>query len=140
MVVGRAKNRSFSGAASYGLGLGIIVFLVRRPQSEYFWVGNVDGRDWHRVARRCAGTSGRSSLTEQTLVHPKASASRSVRYPSGDQTRPLRLSFALAMILTMNARRFQRTHLLSAMGASLNASNDIGMGVTDLAPIVNQSQ
>ena len=38
------------------------------------------------------------------------------------------------MILTMNARRFQRTHPLRGLGDySLNASTDIGMGVIDLA-------
>ena len=57
-----------------------------------------------------------------------------------DHTRPLRLSLAHAMILTMTARRFQRTHLLSGMGSPLNASKDIGMGITDLAPILNQNQ
>ena len=41
------------------------------------------------------------------------------------------------MILTMNARQFQRTHPLSGMGSSLNASEDFGMGVTDLAPVCN---
>ena len=44
-----------------------------------------------------------------------------------------KLSFALAMLLTMNARRFQSTRLLSGMGSSLFASKDIGMGGTDLA-------
>ena len=48
-------------------------------------------------------------------------------------TRPPRLSFALAMILTIDARGFQRTHLLRGMGSSINASKDISMQVTDLA-------
>ena len=43
------------------------------------------------------------------------------------------------MVLTMNARRFQRTHPLSGMGSSLNASKDNGVGVTDLAPVVNEN-
>ena len=51
-----------------------------------------------------------------------------------DHNRPPCLSFAFAMILTMNARQFQRTRLLSGMGYSLNASNDIDTGVSDLAP------
>ena len=42
---------------------------------------------------------------------------------SRDHTQPSRLSFALAVILTMNTRRYQQ------------ASKDIGMGVADLAPI-----
>ena len=66
-------------------------------------------------------------------MHPKASASRSECYSSRDHTRLPRLSVALTVVLTMNARRFQRTHLLSGMGSSLNASKDVGVGVTDLA-------
>ena len=41
-----------------------------------FLVGNVDSRDWHRVARKCAGTSGRCSATGEKHVHPKASVPR----------------------------------------------------------------
>ena len=38
------------------------------------------------------------------------------------------------MALTVNARRFQRTHPLRGTGDySFNASKDIGVGVTDLA-------
>ena len=44
------------------------------------------------------------------------------------------MSFALAMVLTMNARRFQRTHPPSGMGSSLNASRDVAIGVIDLTP------
>ena len=77
-----------------------------------FLVGNVDSRDLHRIARKCAGTGGRCSVTGQKDVHPKASASRSKFSSSSDHARPPRLSFALAMVLTMNARRFQGTHPL----------------------------
>ena len=100
-----------------------------------FLVGGVDSRDLHRIARNCAGAGGRCGVSGEKHVHPKASASRCSR----EFTRPLRLSFALAMILTMNARRFQRTHLLSGMGSSLDASRDVGMGVA-LRPFVNQNQ
>ena len=58
---------------------------------------------------------------------------RSELCSSRGYTRPLRMSFALVMTLTMDARRFQRTHLLSGMGSSLNASKETGMGVTDLS-------
>ena len=63
-------------------------------------------------------------------VHPKASHhAQSVILRV---TTPVSLlSFALAMILTMNARRHQRTHPLSGMGSPLKASKDIGMGVND---------
>ena len=67
-------------------------------------VGHADNKDVHRIARRCASVSG------QKHVHPKASASRPLTHSSHDHTRFHRLSFALAMILSMNARRFQRTH------------------------------
>ena len=62
--------------------------------------------------------------------------------PSQKLTTTLRelLSFARAMIFTMDARRLQRTHLLSGMGSSLNASKWTCVGVTDLALVVNQNQ
>ena len=40
-----------------------------------FPVGDVDSRDLHRIARTCAGTGGRCSISGQKHVHPKASAS-----------------------------------------------------------------
>ena len=61
-------------------------------------------------------------------------------YSSRDHTRPLRLPFGLAMVLTMYARRFQRTFLLSEMGTALKAPKDIAVGVTHFAPIVSQDQ
>ena len=62
------------------------------------------------------------------------------RLPHHAHTRLHRLPFAFAMILTMNARRFQRTHPLSGTGSALNASKDIGMGVSDIALVVNKNQ
>ena len=44
------------------------------------------------------------SVSGRTHVHPKASPSRSQCYSSREHTRPPRLSFALVMVLTMNAR------------------------------------
>ena len=66
-------------------------------------VGNADNRDQHRVARRCVGTGGRCSETGEKHVHTKDSAPRSEFYSSRDHTKPRRLSFGLAMFLTMNA-------------------------------------
>ena len=87
---------------------------------------------WQRLAPYCASC-------DRTLqcVWTKTCSSKGFRITlreifSRDHTRPPRLSIALPMILTMDARLFQRTHPLSGMGSSLNASNDIGMGVTDL--------
>ena len=48
------------------------------------------------------------------------------RKASRDDARP-------PLTLPMISRRFQRTHLLSGVGFTLNASKDIGKGVTDLA-------
>ena len=75
-----------------------------------------ENRDLHRIARKCAGIGGRCSVSGQKDVQPKASASRSEFCSSRDHTRPARLSFELAMSLTMNARRFQKTHPLRLMG------------------------
>ena len=68
-----------------------------------FLVGKVDNRDLHHFARKCAGTSG---------PH---------------------LSFALAMVLTKNSRRFQRTRLfLGTAGCLISASGCFGVGVVGL--------
>ena len=90
-----------------------------------FLVGNVDSRNLHRIIRKCVGTVGCCSVSGQKHVHPKASVSRSEFHSSRDYTRSSRLSFALAMVLTMNARRVQRKPPLRGMGEySLNASKD----------------
>ena len=49
-------------------------------------------------------------------------------YSSLDHTRPARLSFALAMIPTMNSQRFQKTHPLRGVGSSLSASKGYWYG------------
>ena len=36
-----------------------------------FLVGNVDSKDFHRVARKCAGTGGRCKVTVQKLFIQK---------------------------------------------------------------------
>ena len=64
-------------------------------------------------ARKCAGTDGRCSVSKQKHVHQSASASRSEFRSSRDHARPPKLSFALAMFFTMNARRFQKTHFFA---------------------------
>ena len=85
--------------------------------------------DLHRIARKTAGTGGRCSVSgEKTMLIQRLPSSRG-------HTRPPRLSFALVVVLNMNARRFQRTHCLSGSGSSLNASKDIGMEISDIMPI-----
>ena len=49
----------------------------------------------------------------------------------------LRSSFAIALLLTMNARRFQRTH---PFGGVSTRKKEIVLGVTGLAQILNQLQ
>ena len=132
MVLERVTNPDSCGTASHGLGAGGTFYIFGSPcrKRTLFLVGNVDSRDSHRIARKCAGTGGRCSVSGQKHDHPKTPASRSEFCSSRDYSRPLSFFF-----LALNARRFQRTHLFSGMGSSLNASKDIGMGVIDLAPI-----
>ena len=101
-------------------------------------MGNVDGRDRHRIARKCAGTGGRCSVTGQNLstLKPHHHAHRLILRVTTPAL-PL-YSLALAIILTVSAD--SRMHPLSGMGSSLNTLEDIGMGVIDIAPIVTQSQ
>ena len=100
-----------------------------------------DKRCLRRIARMRAAKRGRCITTGHTHAFmSKASASRSHFSSSRDHTRPPRLSFALVMVLTMTARRFQRTHPLRGMGNySVNASKDVGMRVVDLASLVDQN-
>ena len=72
----------------------------------------------------CAGTLGRCSESGQQQF-----IQRLPPHAQSDHTSPPRLSLGLAMVLTMNARRFQRTHPLSGMGSSLNSSKDIAMEI-----------
>ena len=88
----------------------------------------------HRIARNRAETGGRCSVPGHKNVHPKASASRSEFCSSRDHTHPACLSFELAMILTMNARRFQRTHFCVEWEIIHSTRQGIfWYGVTDLA-------
>ena len=104
----------------------IIEFLVYRSENErYFWLVM-----W--TAGIC--TVLNASVLGQVVAVQSLPASRSKFSSSRDHTRPPRLSIALAMTLTMNARRFQRTHPLRGLGDnSLSASKDTGKGVADLA-------
>ena len=135
VVVGRAEDPDSCGTASHGLGPG--GFL-------HFWITVQEANvvsGWTRGQQRFStvllasvlGQVDAAVCRDKKHVHPMASASRSKLSFSRHHTGPLRLSFALATILTMNARRFQRTHPWRGMGDwTLNASKDIGMGVTVL--------
>ena len=114
----------------------LVVVLDLNAESERcFWSGNADSRDLHRICLQlCRDRCDVSVLSGQKPVHPKGFRTHAQSVSSSrEHTRPHRMSFALAMILTMNERRIQRTHPSSGMGSSLNASKDIGIGVTDFA-------
>ena len=119
---------------------GLCVFGSSCRKRTLFLVGNVDSRDLHRIARRCARTGGRPSVTGQKHVHPKPSASRAFFCPSRDHTRRLRLSFALAM----HGSHHERTTIpentsLSGMGSSLVKGYWYGSLLT-LRSLVEQNQ
>ena len=105
--------------ASHGLDpCDFLRSWITVQERTLFLDGNMDSKDL-----RC-----KTSLEKN--VRPKASASRSKFSSPRDHARLARLSFAVAVVLTMIARRFQRTHPLSGKGLSLKASKDIGMGVS----------
>ena len=137
MVVGRAENPDPCGTASHGLGLGGFVcfwITVQEANVVSFLARNVVNRDSHRISRRCIGIGGHCSVSGQKYVHLKASASCSIFHLHLDTLALTDYLSRLPWVLTMNARRFQRTHLLSLTGSSLNASKEIEMRVTDLSP------
>ena len=74
-------------------------------------VGNVDSRDLHRIVANVLEQVDVAVFQDKHL-HPKASATRSERGSSREHTHPPRFSFALAMVLTMTARRFQSQRIL----------------------------
>ena len=128
----RAENPSSCGTASYGRGpADFCNFGSPCRKRTLFLVGNVDSRDWHRLVRKCAGTGGHCCVIGEKHVHPRASTSRSECCSSRDHTPPPRLSLAFAMVRTMNARRFQRTHLLRGTGTSISQTKDFWMGIVD---------
>ena len=95
-----------------------LFFWISVQKSElYFWLGT-----W--TAESC---------TVLLASWDRRSLQLDWRETCSSHTRQPSLSFTLAMIPDMNARRFQRTHPLSGMGSSLNASKDVGVEVTDLA-------
>ena len=78
--MGRTENRSSCGTASYGLGPGGLLFCGSKYRKRtLFLVGNVDGNDWHRIARKCACClyqRGRCSVSGRQQTYPKFFAAR----------------------------------------------------------------
>ena len=108
MVLGLTENRSFCGTASHGLGPGgFFWFKMQRTNMVSGWTC---GRQ--RFAPYCSQVCWDWRALQcfrSKHGHPNISALRSELCSSRDHTRPPKLSVALAMVLTMNARRFQRT-------------------------------
>ena len=96
----------------------IVVFLVHNTESEHcFWLETWTAEICtvlfaNVLAQKVVAVSG------PKYVHPKNSPSRLEGYFSRDHTCPARLAFALATVLTMKARRLQRTHPLSGIFTS----------------------
>ena len=101
------------------------VFLDHRAEKAKIVFGwNVDIRDLLRVARRCVGNGGRCSVSGQKMFIQ--------RFPLHAQR--LVLDAALAMIVNLTSRRFQKANKLSVnAGFTRHVEKDIGMGVTDFA-------
>ena len=108
----------------------LIVFLDHGTESDRcFWLETWTAEICTVLFASVLGQEDVAVFQEMNTFIPKASASRSKFTSSLDHTRPPHFSVALAVVLTMNARRFQ-THPLSGVGSSLNASKDIiAMGV-----------
>ena len=99
----------------------IIVFLVQRTENEQcFWLSMLTAEVCTVLIAGVLGQAGVYVFQVKNMIIQK--------FPHH-----VTALVALAMVLTMSARRFQRTHTLSGMGSLLNASKDIGMGVTDLS-------
>ena len=84
---------------------------AKRPLFLQRLAPNCSQMGWNKWTLQCVRNS-----------FPKAAASRSECCSSRDPLTPHRFPFALAMVLTMHARRCQGTHPLSGMGSSLSAS------------------
>ena len=124
VVVGRSENTDSCGAASNGLGPGgflhfwitvekaTVASCWKRGQQEFApYCRKVC---WDLRTLQCNWTKARSSKNFRVTL--KFSSLR-------DHTRPPRLSSALAMVLTMNAHRNQRTHLLSDADSIAHSSS-----------------
>ena len=130
------KNPNSCGTASHGVGPGrFLHFGIPVPKADVL-------AGWKRRQQRFAPDCSHMCWDRWTLQCFRAkkftlqsSLSRSDRFSSRDNTRAPKMSFALAMILTMNARRFQRTHTSSGMRSSLCTSKDTGMGNIYIAHI-----
>ena len=119
MVVGRVENPDPCGVPWNGLGPGGFFefwFTVLKANAVSCWT-----RGRQRFALRSRDGLDVAVFLDQNmailkLLHHSQSFAHHVTSPA----KPSCL-FALFMVLTMNARRFQRTHLLSEMGSAVHA-------------------
>ena len=135
MVVRRAENQSSCGTASHGLGpRGFLYFLDLCAGSERcFWFGNVDNRDSFRIARQCAGTGGRCSVSGQKHVRPKGFRLHT----------PLHVCPSRLPCFSPRTRAVSREHILlrGTGDYSLDASNGfLGRELLTLCSLVDLKQ
>ena len=141
MVVGRAQNPDSSEAQPRtAWALAGYCFLVHGAESErYLCLGT-----W--TAEIC--TELLANVLEQEVVavlQDKTCPSKKLTFTTRElffaRSHPPCFFFFLNRAYHDSRRgRFQRAHPLSGVGSSLGASEGLGVGVTDLAPVVNQSQ
>ena len=121
---------SFSHAVDSGTGVRrtawaladfLRFWITVRTRERCFWSETWTVEICTALLANVLGQGGRCSVSGQKHFHPKASTSRSEFFFALHVTTPaLRVYlWRLLVILTMNARRFQRTHPLSGMGSSL---------------------
>ena len=91
-------------------------FEIRAESECCFWLDTVENTDSHSTTRKCAGTRTLQCFRIEKCPSKKA-------HNHAQQL----FIFRLAMILTMYARRFPKTHPWSGTGSSPNASKDVGI-------------
>ena len=108
MVVGCAEDPDSCGATSHGPVPGELLCVsdLHAEKVIYFWLGIWTAEIHTVLLASVLGQADVAVCLEKNMFIRKASAARSERGSSRDHSRPLRLSFALAVVLTMNARRF----------------------------------
>ena len=85
--------------------------IIQSTENEHcFWLGMWTAEMFTVLLAGVLGTSGRGNVSGLKLVLQQMFVSPSVLCSSRDHARPPKLSFALAKVLGMNARRF-REHI-----------------------------
>ena len=113
-IRGSGQNPDSCGTSPHGLGpWRTFASLDHHAESKLCsWFGTWTAEIGTALFASVLGQVNVAVFQFTYMFIPKASLSRIEGHSSRDHTRPGRSSFALAMILTMNARRFQRAHPL----------------------------